>query len=499
MGVEFYSKKDGTYYLTEPTEVGIYEENDDGNYIMTGTEVHDLKKVTTKYLEVTLSVASLESIYETFGLDRKDHEDTEEKRHEAMDRIMGKANLDQTTFLQRGLGLSEEDEKIINEAIAMTDVTIRKQLIQIAASIIGKVPYEWGGKSDMAGFDNTWYTFDENGKQKGLDCSGYVQWILRTAGYDNWDRLVGTNDFLSSKDDLYPISASDLQPGDFGLFYPDNKARTNHIGMYLGDGYWIHCSSTANTVTISNNSKFSVYRRLNLLKDDSERFIITEVQKDDETTNETSFAIVAESSVKKIDDKKAETKKEEKNKEKPVETTETQEAKEVKKEEKSQEVTPAPETEVVSEPEPEAEPVQETIIHIASNSSAITYTESELILMTKIVMCEAQAEGYNGWVGVAQVIRNRILSPYFAQTSVEGVVSANKQFSTYKKATRMSDGDINQDIYLVCRKVLDGELRIFPSDEVIGFKRTSSNDDNWNGWHKYSQMPTIGNHSFYVK
>lgn len=430
--------EDGVMYLTEPGEIYIYEETETGSneYTITGKEFHDLESVETDYLNITLGTIDIDNVYNVFGLNREDFKDTETARLTKIQEVLGKSQLNQFTFINNGQGQSESDKEIIADALANAQTSNQQTLITIASSLIGRVPYEWGGKSEKAGFDDSWYIFDLSERQKGLDCSGYIQWVLRTAGFEGWEELRSTSNFLSS-DLLYQINAQDLRPGDLGLFYPDSNSRTNHIGMYLGNGYWIHCSSTAGTVTISTNSKFSIFRRLGIFPQ------AQPVIPDESTEIDVSDYIKQESEVQQI----------------------------------------------IDDSEPDLYYTEEWVPETYSAD------DTELYLMAKIVMREAYGEGYNGWVAVAQVIKNRVMHAEFPDT-VTAVVSERGQFSTYKSALKMSDSEVDISVLNVCKKVLDGELRIFDRDDVIGFQRSHRGDEHFNNWDK---LTTLGNHSFYTR
>lgn len=253
-------EKSGYYFLTEPCEVGIYELMEDGYYRRTGSEYVELETTITRFANVMLSMVTLDQVYETFDLKRETYLREEKKRLASIKNIMGESKLIQYALVEVPLPEGSAEYETVAKGISLTENPIRKLFLTVAASLIGKIPYEWGGKADHAGFDPTWYTLQESGKQKGLDCSGFTQWVMWTAGYSEWDSFGWTGDYLDN-DLLEAISWEDLQPGDFGLFYPDTE-KINHIGIYAGNGYWIHCSSGKNTVTVSNNMKFAVFRRL---------------------------------------------------------------------------------------------------------------------------------------------------------------------------------------------------------------------------------------------
>lgn len=145
--------------------------------------------------------------------------------------------------------------------------TNRQKVIQVAVSLIGKVPYEWGGKSKQKGMDSTWGQIidEQTGQQRGLDCSGFVQWVFRTADYNDrtWEYINCTANILQN---CWEIQQDDLIPGDLGLL---NEGKTiNHVGIYLGDGLWVHCSSAADSVTI-NDFHFVFFRRVPTIDEES--------------------------------------------------------------------------------------------------------------------------------------------------------------------------------------------------------------------------------------
>ncbi len=102
------------------------------------------------------------------------------------------------------------------------------------------VPYVWGA----------------TGPDK-FDCSGFTQWVFRD---------VGINIPRVSKDQARVgefVSFNNLQKGDM-IFFDTHKKRTgkvSHVGIYLGNGNFIHASSAGKKVVIYNFNKKPFYKK----------------------------------------------------------------------------------------------------------------------------------------------------------------------------------------------------------------------------------------------
>ncbi|MCR5834627.1 MAG: C40 family peptidase [Selenomonadaceae bacterium] len=105
---------------------------------------------------------------------------------------------------------------------------IARRIITSSMSYIG-VPYVFGGTSPY-----------------GFDCSGYVQYVFANAGIS----LPRTADVQYEVGT--PISTTELVPGDL-VFFTTYTYGASHVGIYVGDGNFIHASSSQG-VTISSLS-----------------------------------------------------------------------------------------------------------------------------------------------------------------------------------------------------------------------------------------------------
>ncbi|MGI5849670.1 MAG: NlpC/P60 family protein, partial [Christensenellales bacterium] len=81
-----------------------------------------------------------------------------------------------------------------------------------------------------------------------FDCSGFIYYCLNNAGY-TVPRL-SANSYSKYSSWLY-VSKDNLQPGDLMFYYSDTDPnRIGHVGIYLGNGYHIHASSSYEGVII---------------------------------------------------------------------------------------------------------------------------------------------------------------------------------------------------------------------------------------------------------
>lgn len=164
-------------------------------------------------------------------------------------------------------------EVLSNRDIAEIEATFngdvseaRRQIVTYALEYVGRIPYYWGGKATSKNYDENNFgssvKADYKGRSaKGLDCSGFVQWVY-------WcvldDKLPGSTAGYAGK--YTRIGHSSLQPGDLG-FADIPGAKNNHVGIYAGqdeDGndYWVHCNSSAGNVSYNQTNCFHYYLRV---------------------------------------------------------------------------------------------------------------------------------------------------------------------------------------------------------------------------------------------
>lgn len=82
----------------------------------------------------------------------------------------------------------------------------------------------------------------------GFDCSGFTMFVYREAG-------INLPHSASSQANVgLAVSKDDLAPGDL-VFFQTYKQGISHVGIYIGEGKFIHASSGSGYVTISSLSE----------------------------------------------------------------------------------------------------------------------------------------------------------------------------------------------------------------------------------------------------
>lgn len=97
--------------------------------------------------------------------------------------------------------------------------------VRVAVTLIGS-PYRYGGSSPRRGFD----------------CSGLVYYAFRESGI-RVPRTTG-----AQLRHAQPVPLPEVLPGDL-LFFRQRSNRVSHVGIYVGNGWFIHAPSRGKRVS----------------------------------------------------------------------------------------------------------------------------------------------------------------------------------------------------------------------------------------------------------
>ena len=108
---------------------------------------------------------------------------------------------------------------------------LRTELVSTVRRFIG-VPYRWGGED----------------RKNGFDCSGLTMVSYRLNGLN-----LPRNSRAQFKTGRY-VAKKNLEKGDLVFFATKGGKRVTHVGMYIGNGKFIHAPRTGKTVRVANLS-----------------------------------------------------------------------------------------------------------------------------------------------------------------------------------------------------------------------------------------------------
>jgi lipoprotein Spr len=112
------------------------------------------------------------------------------------------------------------------------------KVIDFAKSLQGKVKYAFSVNNPKT------YTFD---------CSSYTKYVFASQGINlKWGSRA------QSQQGTY-VAKNQLQPGDLVFFSVSTKGQVNHVGIYMGNGKFIHntIGKNINGIMISDLSSYS--------------------------------------------------------------------------------------------------------------------------------------------------------------------------------------------------------------------------------------------------
>jgi hypothetical protein len=108
---------------------------------------------------------------------------------------------------------------------------LQESLVQTARRFIG-TPYRWGGAS----------------ARRGFDCSGLTMTVYRLNG------LELPRNSRSQYQTGRPVSRDALEKGDLVFFATGGRGRVSHVGIYSGQGRFIHAPGTGKTIRTASLS-----------------------------------------------------------------------------------------------------------------------------------------------------------------------------------------------------------------------------------------------------
>jgi murein DD-endopeptidase len=148
---------------------------------------------------------------------------TTPQRYPAQDAITSQSVAEESTAQstesdqQPAQGSSEP----VDESFNLGDEVALRAIAQV-----GK-PYRYGG-ADL----------------KGFDCSGLVYFVHHDIGISV--PRTASQQYAAST----PVNAQKLMPGDLLFFHTSRRKRISHVGIYAGDGRFVHAPQTGGRIEV---------------------------------------------------------------------------------------------------------------------------------------------------------------------------------------------------------------------------------------------------------
>lgn len=104
-------------------------------------------------------------------------------------------------------------------------------VIDRAHALLG-TPYRWGGAT----------------VEQGFDCSGLLVYLFKTEA----NIVIPRTTAAMHRSTAATIKREALKPGDAVFFKGNGRGRVNHVGLYIGEGKFIHSPRTGKNIRIDS-------------------------------------------------------------------------------------------------------------------------------------------------------------------------------------------------------------------------------------------------------
>ncbi|WP_426219430.1 C40 family peptidase [Pseudomonas sp. DWRC2-2] len=108
-----------------------------------------------------------------------------------------------------------------------------EDVVDRAHELLG-TPYKWGGTS----------------ADQGFDCSSLLVYLFKTEANIQIPRTTAA----MQRSTAATIKRNALKPGDAVFFKANGRGQVSHVGLYIGDGNFIHSPRTGKNIRIDSLS-----------------------------------------------------------------------------------------------------------------------------------------------------------------------------------------------------------------------------------------------------
>ena len=96
----------------------------------------------------------------------------------------------------------------------------------------------------------TAYTWGGTSQEQGFDCSGLLVYLFKTEA----NILIPRTTAAMHRSKAVTIKRGALKPGDAVFFKGNGRGQVSHVGLYIGEGKFIHSPRTGKNIRIDSLS-----------------------------------------------------------------------------------------------------------------------------------------------------------------------------------------------------------------------------------------------------
>ena len=104
-------------------------------------------------------------------------------------------------------------------------------VVDRAHALLG-TPYKWGGSS----------------AEQGFDCSSFLVYLFKTEANIHIPRTTAA----MHRSTAATVKRNELKPGDAVFFKGNGRGQVSHVGLYIGEGKFIHSPRAGKNVRIDS-------------------------------------------------------------------------------------------------------------------------------------------------------------------------------------------------------------------------------------------------------
>ncbi len=126
----------------------------------------------------------------------------------------------------------------------------------------------------------------------------------------------------------------------------------------------------------------------------------------------------------------------------------------------------------------------------AEEGTGVSHSRREVEMLAKLMYAEAGGDVIEDRIGVAEVVKNRVISSGFPNT-VEDVVTQRRQFANY------TTGKLTDENLMIAEEVLSGKLSILNEDVLFFRNPIKCSAERGDDWNSKPFEVALGLHDFY--